>query len=1094
MSLAIRRQIDLAKARLQTKLVDVRNQLGVDTTDYTEQQLLTYRSRIEHQLRSLNSIVGLLNTQTDYWGTYLQSLHGNELQRETELFEDYSSGDANYLALMDEGREAIDSLSSTLRNVKRKIQLLNPSTPSHPTSDEGEDEVIDDEEDNAEPGDDSTNDNRDSATRNPTRTGHRVVHHAERASAMHNRSATNSNDTASEPMLYLPRFELDKFDGNILQWQPFWESFEASIHNNRNIPAVNKLHFLRRYLVGDARAAVDGFQVIGSNYTTVVDTLKRRFGQKDLIVHSLHTELMKIPTSNETVSNLRQTYENIERILRQLEGHDESLDHTLLLRTVESKFPKSVVEQIYTLKAGTETYDIFALRSMLDHLITLKEQVDRIDYENHFLNPTSNRSSDVTVLAASNAQQHTRSKSRLSPQAQGWQPRPNRPATCAYCKGAHPSYECRTYGTLQARTERAKAMRLCFNCLSDRHSMKYCRSSRTCRYCHRKHHSTLCNRDGAAQSNPANAPHSHTTAPQSSLQPRAYNNVSNAPQRNLQPRAYVNSLPATQQRQYNSNRGQPRANYNTNRNQADRNNYSNRTTTNAHPVLTYETPNDSIPSTETNQVPPSVTLFSQEASTPSNDAVTTQHTVLLLTTTVNVFNPHSPDNVRSVTALLDTGSEHTYITAKLMTELGLPTLSEQDMNVCTFGSDKILHIRCPHSEMGLQLTNGTTILPTIAVPRLTASVKAATITSTEVSEEIRADVRIVEPDLLIGNDMFWDLIRFDIRPTQLSSGYRLIHTLVGPVIGGRGLLRRHQPVATAVMIAATVQDYAVTKTVVIAASEEEEDTESPTLWRLDLVGIGDSHVTSDDQEALELFRRSIAFRKGRYHVKWPMKLLNPALPSNYYLCLGRLLSLLRRLVGELLAKYDAIIQEQLDKGIIEIVLEGTCDGPLIHYLPHHAVVTPLKTTTKVRIVYDASARCGRGKLSLNDCLYRGPVILPDIAGVLIRFFFMVIAIVSDIEKAFLQICLDKPDREVTRFLWLKDITRPPTADNIQIWGRTASGKNRFGEEPLWGRTALGKNPLCEGLRLGKRPALGKDPLWERNSALRKNRFGEDPLI
>ena len=53
---------------------------------------------------------------------------------------------------------------------------------------------------------------------------------------------------------------------------------------------------------------------------------------------------------------------------------------------------------------------------------------------------------------------------------------------------------------------------------------------------------------------------------------------------------------------------------------------------------------------------------------------------------------------------------------------------------------------------------------------------------------------------------------------------------------------------------------------------------------------------------------------------------------------------------------DAVIQGQLKHGIIEKVDHRTTEGKLKHYIPHHAIITPQKTMTKIHIVYDGSAK------------------------------------------------------------------------------------------------------------------------------------------
>ena len=135
------------------------------------------------------------------------------------------------------------------------------------------------------------------------------------------------------------------------------------------------------------------------------------------------------------------------------------------------------------------------------------------------------------------------------------------------------------------------------------------------------------------------------------------------------------------------------------------------------------------------------------------------------------------------------------------------------------------------------------------------------------------------------------------------------------------------------------------------------------------------------------FQGTVMRKDDRYQVAWPWRKEEVVLPENYELCLGRLKSLYNRLKEdpELLQRYDAVIKDQLQKRVIETLVNDSEEGNRIHYIPHHAIITPEKDTTKVRIVYDASAKTKKSNLSLNECLRRGPVILEDLCGVLMRF-------------------------------------------------------------------------------------------------------------
>jgi len=87
-------------------------------------------------------------------------------------------------------------------------------------------------------------------------------------------------------------------------------------------------------------------------------------------------------------------------------------------------------------------------------------------------------------------------------------------------------------------------------------------------------------------------------------------------------------------------------------------------------------------------------------------------------------------------------------------------------------------------------------------------------------------------------------------------------------------------------------------------------------------------------------------------------------------------------------------------GVIEKVTSLSPEGLIKHYIPHHPVITPSKNTTKVRIIYDASAETKKDNKSLNECLYRGP---PSLCGLLIRFRLSPVGVVGDIEKAFFNV-------------------------------------------------------------------------------------------
>ena len=72
-------------------------------------------------------------------------------------------------------------------------------------------------------------------------------------------------------------------------------------------------------------------------------------------------------------------------------------------------------------------------------------------------------------------------------------------------------------------------------------------------------------------------------------------------------------------------------------------------------------------------------------------------------------------------------------------------------------------------------------------------------------------------------------------------------------------------------------------------------------------------------------------------------------------------------------------------------------------------------------MYDASAKSDGP--SLNDCLHAGPKFDQKIFDLLLRFRVHKIAVTADIEKTFLMISMKEEDRDVLRFLWVRDVRK-----------------------------------------------------------------------
>ena len=77
--------------------------------------------------------------------------------------------------------------------------------------------------------------------------------------------------------------------------------------------------------------------------------------------------------------------------------------------------------------------------------------------------------------------------------------------------------------------------------------------------------------------------------------------------------------------------------------------------------------------------------------------------------------------------------------------------------------------------------------------------------------------------------------------------------------------------------------------------------------------------------------------------------------------------------------------------------------------------------------------------SLNDCLHAGPSLTSEIPDVLMRFRYHPVALVTDIEKAFLMVQVANADRDVLRFLWIDDPSREDPNIVLKRFNRVVFG-------------------------------------------------------
>ncbi len=189
----------------------------------------------------------------------------------------------------------------------------------------------------------------------------------------------------------------------------------------------------------------------------------------------------------------------------------------------------------------------------------------------------------------------------------------------------------------------------------------------------------------------------------------------------------------------------------------------------------------------------------------------------------------------------------------------------------------------------------------------------------------------------------------------------------------------------------------------------------------DAIGLGETVSKTEDPAAIH-FRSTVErLQDGRYQVELPLKkdLDSLEIHNNFGLARSQLTSLLRSLPVDKKTSLFKLLGQYESMGILEEAPRASLETRQF-YLPWFSVDKPGSHTTKQRPVFDAKAKAADGQC-LNDLLYTGPPLTPDLLGILLRFRTSPHVVICDITKAFLQVGVKPEHRDLLRILVPHDV-------------------------------------------------------------------------
>ena len=768
----------------------------------------------------------------------------------------------------------------------------------------------------------------------------------------------------------LPKIAMPTFSGDMTKWTEFWDYFESAIHTQTNISDVQKFGYLKTSLSGVASVVIEGLSQTAVNYPTAVRLLKERFADEDARKEALYARWNALTPASPKHTDMRKFIDAAQVTLRQLNVLGEDLaNNRLAVQQFQKKVPVTIRLEVE--KDLNTQWTLTSLIKELDTYLRVRQKVFQGSELANTARSTKSESKPPQPGQQRDFSYRNSSGFTLATNAAVSNRGPRRP--CIFCNENHKHEDCNRFNNTYQRERRLTYLKSCFLCLEVGHHAETCPKSGKifCIHCQKKseHNRALCPEKFGSRKREA----CNAIASNS-----AAANVAHSSQADIS-KLSINISHDAQ-----------------------------------------------LPSVK-----------------PDTALLATDQYAMFQTATVMVRKPSS-DMIVPCRIVLDSASHRTFMLQSLAKKLELTHDGTQALSISTFGTTKPKCIDSPFADIEVYQKDGSTKQMTVNIlPMLTDSLCREKLLAADLqvlkkyparafADPLPAKQEMFCPDILVGQDYWWSFIlpmwSKGEKPVELPSGLLLIPSTLGLLLGGgiSSLLKGPKPSHSL----CTLTTLASRATTDAKLPDEQKD-----FWSLEAIGISEPTVDDPDEVAMQKFQENITLHDGRYHVCWPWKTANPVLPDNYGLALGRFRSLAHRLSSDpgLLKQYAEVMHLQEKKGIIEKVMPNMDQGPRQHYLPHHPVVKTSSATTKIRIVVDGSAKPKQKSNSLNDCLLSGPNMIADLAGMLLHFRLPVTAILADIEKAFLNLGLQMPDRDVCRFFWFTDPTKPTVEQNLSVY-------------------------------------------------------------